>query len=814
MAYMHIGKDFVPPDVIGKVTGRIRYAEDYTREGMVYARLLTSPIPHARVLDIDASEALAMDGVYGILTADEVYPDGEPQSTGLKILTNHPTLVGEPILALAAVDEKTAETAIAAINVIFERLPFVLDPLDSLQEGGPNAFVGGNTFGQQGFTEAKWTADQVASFRAGNAPSEDAPTTGPIPTFVIGDLEAGFAAAEDGYIYEGSFTTAGYPHHSMEPRSAMAYWEDGKLYLHGTSQSLTALANDMAGIIGVAKEDLVFINAATGGGFGQRARAASIPSMAIPAKFSQKLNRPVMMRITREEEFTIGGARQGFQGWIKVGFRPDGVMSACDMFVVSDNGGKGGGADAFSAADCISILYQTEAVRFRGASIATNTAHRGAQRGPGQNQIAPIIAPIMDAAADALGMSRLDIRVVNSAQTGDVGGPQGTPLTSAYMPEALRQAADDFDWEGRQSRRRQRNGSKVTGLGIGQGYHNAGRSGQDGIVMMGADGRLKIHSGVGNLGTYSYAGTSRAAAEALKMPWESCDIITGRTDNHLPITSPQDGSNSIFTNTRTCYGAAMDMVAKMKEIAAADLGGEPADYDISEERVHQIADASVGMTYAEVAQRAMELGGRYTGEAELPEDLHEWTQIAASRLAGTAFMGIYHDPAHSNNPPGFTVTCTEIELDLETGKFEILDMVSIGECGTVVHPQGLKNQLVGGAVWGIGLSALEQHLYDPQNGLPASTGYWQSKVPTYLDTPVRIDTGWVDLPDPENPVGARGIGEPSQGSVSAALTAAISDALDGHIFGAAPITTDMIINHISGTREDAVALAQNNYRGV
>ena len=190
MAYMHIGKDFVPPDVIGKVTGRIRYAEDYTREGMVYARLLTSPIPHARVLDIDASEALAMDGVYGILTADEVYPDGEPQSTGLKILTNHPTLVGEPILALAAVDEKTAETAIAAINVIFERLPFVLDPLDSLQEGGPNAFVGGNTFGQQGFTEAKWTADQVASFRAGNAPSEDAPTTGPIPTFVIGDLEA------------------------------------------------------------------------------------------------------------------------------------------------------------------------------------------------------------------------------------------------------------------------------------------------------------------------------------------------------------------------------------------------------------------------------------------------------------------------------------------------------------------------------------------------------------------------------------------------------------------------------------------------
>ena len=807
MAYMHIGKDFTPPDVPGKVTGRIKYAEDYTREGMVYARLLTSPIPHARVLDIDASAALAMDGVIGILTADDVYPDGEPQSTGLKILTNEPTLVGEPILALAAVDEKTAESAIAQISVTFERLPFVLDPLDSLQPGGADAYNGGNTFVfRQGFAEEKWTADQVASFRAGNEPTAE-----PQQTVEYGDLDAAFG--ESSYVYEGTFTNAGYPHHSMEPRSALAYWEDGKLYLHGGSQSLTAFADGIAGIIGVPKEDLVFVNAATGGGFGQRARAGSIPVYAVPAKLSQKINRPVMMRATREEEFTFGGARQGLTGWIKVGFKPDGVMAACDLWIVSDNGGKGGGADAYSAADCISVLYQADAVRFRGTAIGTNTAHRGAQRGPGQNQIAPIISPILDVAADELGVSRLDIRKINAAMTGDVGGPQRTPFTSAYMPEALEQAATEFDWEGRQSRRRQTNGSKVIGLGIGQGYHNAGRSGMDGIVMMGADGRLKIHNGVGNLGTYSYASTSRAAAEVLQMPWESCDIITGRTDLHLPITSPQDGSNSIFTNTRTCYGAAQDMLTKMKEIAATDLGGDPADYDVSNERVHQIADESVGYSYAEVAQRAIELGGKYTGSAELPEELAEWTQIAVSRLEGTGFMGIFHDPRHEGNPPGFTVTACEIELDKETGKIDILEMISIGEAGTIMHPKGMDNQLVGGAVWGIGLSAYERHLYDPQNGLPASTGYWQSKVPTYLDTPVKIETGWVDLPDPENPVGARGIGEPSMGSVSAALTAAITDALDGHIFGASPITADMIVNHVAGTSEEAVPLAQNNFRG-
>jgi|TARA_B100001245_G_scaffold142234_1_gene106016 CO/xanthine dehydrogenase Mo-binding subunit len=804
---MHIGKDFVPPDVPGKVTGRIKYAEDYTREGMVYARLLTSPIPHGRVLDIDASEALAMDGVYGILTADDVYPDGEPQSTGLKILTNEPTLVGEPILAVAAVDEKTAETAIASIAVTFERLPHVIDPLESLEEGGPDAYNGGNTFVfRQGFVQEKWTADQVASFRAGNEPSAEPPTE-----LAYGDLDASFAEAA--FVYENTFTTAGYPHMSMEPRSAMAYWEDGKLYLHGGSQSLTAFADGIAGIIGVAKEDLVFVNVATGGGFGQRARAGSVPVYGVPAKLSQKINRPVMMRVTREEEFTIGGARQGFQGWIKLGFKQDGTMSAADLWIVSDNGGKGGGGDAFSATNAVSIVYQAEAVRLRGVSIGSNTAHRGAQRGPGENQIAAIVSPILDKAADELGIDRLEIRKINTPQNGDVGGIQRQPFTSAYMPEALEQTAQLFDWEGRQSRRRQRNGSKVTGLGIGQGYHNAGRSGMDGIVMMGADGRLKIHNGVGNLGTYSYASTSRAAAEVLKMPWESCDIVTGRTDLHLPITSPQDGSNSIFTNTRTFWGAAQDMLAKMKEIAANELGGSPDDYDVSNERIHQIADESVGYSFAEVAQRAMELGGKYTGEAELPEDLAEWTQIAVSRLAGSGFMGVYHDPAHSGNPPGFTVTALEIELDTETGKIDIKDIVSVGECGTVMHPQGLKNQLVGGVVWGVGLSVLERHLYDPQNGLPASTGYWQSKVPTYLDTPLKIETGWVDLPDPENPVGARGIGEPTQGSVSAALNAAISDALGGHIFNAAPVTTDMIINHLAGTSEQATPLAQNNFRG-
>lgn len=806
MAYMHIGKDFVPPDVVGKVTGRIKYAEDFSKEGMVYARLMLSPVPHARVLNIDAEEALAMEGVFGILTAEDVYPDGEPMTVQLKTLTNHPTLVGEPILAVAAVDEKTAEDALDRITVTFERLPFAMDPLDSLEEGGPNAHEQGNVFDfRQGFTEVKWTGDQVAAFRAGEEPTAE-PTT----QWAYGDLEEAFA--NSAWVFESTFTTAGYPHQSMEPRSALAYWENGRCFLHAGSQSLGGIAPELAETIGVAQEDFVFINEACGGGFGQKSRAGSVPIFAAPAHLSQKIGRPVMMRISREEETIIGGNRYGFQGWIKVGFNADGRMAALDTYIVGDTGGKGGGADPSSAADMVTVLYQPQATRFRSVGVTTNTSHRGAQRGPGQNQMAPIIHPILDRAAEELGLDRLEMHRMHAIDSEAVHGPGRTPLTSAYVREAVDRSAELFNWQERASRSRQRNGSKVTGIGIGQGYHSAGRSGMDGIVRLTGDGRLMIHSGVGNLGTYSYAAVSRSAAEVLQIPWERCEILWGRTDANLPVASPQDGSNSLFTHSRVNHGAAQDLAAKMREIAAMDLGGEAGDYEIGGERVFRSDDESTGMSFAEVARRGMELGGRYAGY-EYPDELDDFTRLSVDRMAGSGLVGVFHDPDHEGTVPGLTVSMAEIELDTETGKYEIKELVSVADCGTVFHPQGLVNQLQGGAVWGVGLTSYERQVYDPHNGLPASSGYWQSKVPTHLDIQSEMKTDAVNQPDPENPHGGRGVGEPAQGCVSAALASAISDALDGHTFNAAPITSDMIVNHLAGISEDARPLAQNNYRG-
>ena len=784
MSYTYIGKDFTPPDIQGKVTGSAKFAEDYTVDGMVYARLYTSPMPHARVTGIDAAAALAMEGVFGILTADDVPSVDAPNAP---VLTNEPVYVGDPILAVAAVDEKTAENALERIQVTLQPLPFTTDPTQSLAPAGPSARVEGNVFPRE-MQQLNWSQQEVDRFRAGGEPTGAAPTE-----WSYGDLEAGFD--NSAVILEESFVTTGYAHMSMEPRSVLSYWRNGRCHVHGSTQSQSFVVPFLAGMLGIPAKDLVYISEYCGGGFGSK--IAAYPVLALPGHFSKKLGRPVMLRITREEEYYVGSARVGFQGWLKAGFKADGSVAAVDMYIVQDLGARRAGGDASSAGGAVSILYQPDAVRLRDVPVFTNTTPRGAQRGPGQNQIAAIFEPILDKAARELNIDPVDIRRINAPDSSATLNANQGPVTSAYMKEALDLGADLFNWTQRKKRSGQRKGSVVTGIGVGQGYHSAGANGFDGLLRITPDGKIHFHSGVGNLGTYSYASTTRTAAEVLKCNWDNCIVHHGNSDLHLPWSSYQAGSNTTFTHSRANYVAAMDAIEKMREIAATTLGGTAADYEVADERVFATGDASRGLSFAEVATAAIKLGGRYSG-AEYPDDIHEVTQRAVQGVAGTGLIGVAKDNLPKRGTaPGFAVAFAEIELDLETGKHEIVEYLAVAECGTVVHPLGLAGQLRGGAVWGFGMASLERHVYDPQNGLPANVGFYQCKPPTYLDVPSKMQTAAVDIADPDSPMGARGIGEPAMGCATAAVMCALSDALGGHLFNRTPVTPDVILNHVA-----------------
>ncbi len=799
MAYKLIGKDFTPPDLEAKVTGAAKYAEDFRADGMAHIKFYGSPMPHGKVNSIDLSEAEKVPGFLTALVPDDIK---QPGPTGFPILSNEPTWYGAPIVAVAAETEQAAADAVARVRVDMELLPFVVDPLESLKPGSADALTGGNVAGRGiDFQTVKWTAKDFALAGDGELPRGAA-----VSEWAFGDIEDGFGRSK--VIVEESMVHATNSHHAMEPRSAAAYWENGKCHVWGSTQSTAFAQPGLANMIGIAPSDLVFVAEFCGGGFG--GKAAAYPLMALPALVSKKIGgRPCLLRVSRNEEYDNGMARSGFQGHAKFGFAENGQLLAADVYVVQDVGPTSGFWDFNNVGIATTIVFQPESMRFRAVPVLTNTVPKGAQRGPGENQAANMFEPLFDKAARELGIDRVALRVLNAPGDGGadakIGAKQG-PVTSAYLKEALEKGAEEFNWAMRSSQSGMRSGSKVRGYGVASAYHSAGANGFDGLVRITPDGILHVHTGVGNLGTYSYASTSRVAAEVLGYDWDRVVIERGGTLKHIPWNLGQFGSNTNFTMTRTNYVAAMDAVAKLKEVAAATLGGAPDDYEVKDETV---TNGAAAMTFAEAAQAAIEMGGKFAGH-EVPEDINPMTKGAVAGIAGTGLIGVAKDTLPKEGTvPALAAGFVEVDVDVETGKVEILDYVGVSDCGTVIHPKGLAAQTSGGAVMGFGLATTERHVYDPAYGRPNARSLYLAKPHSYLDVPASMGWSAVDQPDPQNPMGMKGIGEPLEGCASAALINAISDALGGHLFNRTPVVTDMIINAANGRPQSHKPLATN-----
>ena len=720
-----LGQNYTPPDLIAKVTGRAKYAEDYRADGMLFTKLLLSPMPHARVRRVDTRAALAMPGVKAILSADDL-----PDLRGAeRALTNEPLYQGEPILAVAAVDEATAAAAIERIDVDLEPLPFVTDPVESLRPGSPNARLDGNVWITPAPAAApaaggppprpkvqvlKWTAQDFANAPEGGLPIGEAPDE-----WAYGELEAGFKSAA--IIVDETFVVQSTGHQPMESRSAMAYWQNGKLFLHGSTQSVARTVDPLAGWLAMDASNIVLVSEYCGGGFGSKGAGAI--SMVIPALLSKKAGAPVMMRISREEEHYIGRARTGMVGRAKAGFRADGRITALDLFIVEDNGSYGPMGDYRSAALAASLIWQPMAMRWRGLAVLTNTPPRSQQRSPGPMQANAIMEPVVTKAAKKLGLDQVAIRRINSPAGKALYGPvrpggQRGHITSAFVKEALDRGAAQFNWDERKARSGKRQGSKVRGVGVAVGPHGAGSVGYDGLMTLRPDGKLYVQSGVGNLGTHSCIDLARVAADALAMPWDKVVVNWGSTAKNIPWSAMSVGSQTTHAMTRANLAGAEDARLKLQQIAATDLGGAPADYRLSGERVHRRDNPSRGLTYAQAATRAITLGGKFDGH-ELPDDIHAMTRKSAAALAGLGLMGVAKDTyPHDGDTYSFVVGFAEVEVDLETGKTRVVDYLAVGDVGTVVNPRSLHGQLLGGINLGIGHALQQKWVYDPHYGVP------------------------------------------------------------------------------------------------
>ena len=877
-----VGQIYSTPDLVAKVTGKARYAEDWRVEGMLFCKLLTSPYPHAKVTKLDTSKALAMPGVKAIITEDDL-PKAAAGATlgegvqataqGERGLTMEPLYQGEPILALAATSEALAAEAIEAIDIQYEPLPFVVDVIESLRPNGPNARAQGNVWMRPAAPPAPARANAPAAGAAAPAagappaagaapaagatpPAGAAPAAGaaaaaggqaaagregrgagrgrgagaaaPAPPqiavfkwtdedfknagegqmplgkatdeWTFGNIEEGFKKAD--LVLDETFVTQSTGHQPLETRTAMAYWQNGKLYLHGSTQStMQTVAAVGRWVFGPqvpaaeAASKTVIISEFTGGGFGSKIPGSIF--MCIPALLSKKANAPVMMRITREEEHFIGRARPGILGRAKIGFRKDGRITALDLYTICDNGPYDAQGDARSAGTTVSLAYQPETMRWRGLTVLTNTPPKTSQRAPGGMQGVGIMEPILAKAAKKLGVDQVALRKIN-APAGKAGFGPALPngrqqnVTSAFVKEALDKGSEMFKWEERKTAyAAKKSGTKKRGIGVAVSPYSGGSIGFDGLFIIKPDGRITVHTGIGNHGTQSVFDVHRVAAEMLDVPWDLLDFVYGNTSKNVPNTCISAGSQTAHAMTRAAHAAANDAIKKLQEIAAKTKGGKPEAYKVAGGKV---SGPGGSMTLAQAAQKAIELKGPYDG-SELPEDIAAFTKNSAKALAGQGLMAVAKDNYPRNGTTqSYVVGFAEVEVDTETGVVAVTDYLAMGDVGTIINPRNLKGQLFGGSMLGLGHAKTQRWAYDQHYGLALARRFHHNRPPTILDAPLAFEGTAVDLPDPETPTGIRGVGEPPVGAAYGAIMNAIADALGtDDAFKRSPVSPDILL---------------------
>jgi CO/xanthine dehydrogenase Mo-binding subunit len=606
-----------------------------------------------------------------------------------------------------------------------------------------------------------------------------------------GDVDAAFAEAD--YILMEPVVHQSLTHHPMEPRSTMAYWENGRPFVYVSTQSAQRTKMGMAGALDVDPEEMTFVAEYCGGGFGSK-----IPGhthMALAPRMSQKIGRPVMHRVTRYEENYIGRARPGFQSWVKMGFRADGKVTAIDLIIVQESGAYGA-SDYNSAANIADLAFTPENMRFRGVSMYTNTPPKAAQRGPGGAQIISMLEPLHDKGMRELGVDRLQGRYLNAPVEGATFGPRDSELTSIYAREALMEGAEAFDWDTKIAMSGQREGSKVYGVGFGLSPFTAGSRGYDGLMVIRPDGRLYVYQGVGNLGTHSIADTVRPGAELLGLNWDQVEVIWGDSSRGMPRSSIQAGSQTTHAHTRANYAAAEDALRKIRLVASRRLGGSPNAYNVDN---GVVSGPGGRMSFAQVAEAAIQMGGELDGST-LPDTISERETVpAAQRLAGEGLMGVATDNyGGSGSIYSWQAGFALIQLDHETGVVDILEYVGWADCGVVIHPRSLYAQELGGSIQGMGMAMTQRWVFDSRYGVPFANRLYTARPPGFHDVPLQMTAGAVGIPDPQTPIGAKGIGEPSVGAGAAALNMAVMDAMGGNCLCRTPLTPDIILAELEG----------------
>lgn len=761
-----IGDNVTRVDAREKVIGSALFADDLQfGPGLLYARIKRSPLPHALIKRIDISRASALPGVKSVVTGADF-----PGLIGLYLRDRYifcrdrVRYVGDPVVGVAAVSEAIAEQALDLIEVEYEPLPGVFDP-----EFGARA-------------EAPLLHPNLGKYEVANFIFPE-PGSNISNHFRIRKGDVAGAWDNCAAIVERTYKIPHIQHVPIEPHVAVARVdESGKVTLWGSSQSPFAQRNLIASALGISQSDVQVIAPYVGGGFGCKA-GVSMEALAVAIAWKLR-GRPIKLRLTREEEFYTAFVRQGVTAHFKMGCDKNGKLLAMENQFYWDGGAYTEYGVNITRASGYSSSgpYDVPNVKTDSYCVYTNHPVGGPMRGFGMPEMHAGLEQCIDELAYAIEMDPVHFRRLNCVKTGSTL-VTGMIMHPTGLSECLEKAAEAIGWGRKEppSAPNKRRGKGITLMWKAPAMPpNAGSSAK---VALNEDGTVTVSVGGQEIGQGSFTIAAQVAAAALGVPVETVKVATPLDTNYSPYEWQTVASRLTWSMGNAVRAAALDARGQILEMVAKAWNEKVDDLDIVD-----------GMVISYKSEEAISLKNIVIYGIPLPND-QGW--VGGPVLGRGNFMPTYVtglDPQTGQGPRAvvhYTVgaQAVELEVDLDTGKIEILRGVAAFDVGKAINPEMVKAQMEGGFVQGLSTALFEG--LKLKDGVLQNPSFVDYRIATSTDVPQNIQAIIVETAQDDGPWGARGIGEHAMVPTIPAIANAIYDAIGVRV-GSPPYSSEKV----------------------
>ncbi len=730
-----IGKRVNRVDAVPKVTGQARYTYDVQLPGMLYARIVSSTVPHARIKSIDTSAAEAYPGVKALHILDRVLSIAQLRDASIEANERYPLVRfhGQPIAAVAATSMRAAKAAAKLVRIEYERFPHVTALAAAMRKDAPVVFAG--------------PTEQPATAGGGGAPpglpqngNMRGPSRGGLGGGPRGDVEQGFAQAD--HIVDREYRTQVQTHTPMETHGLVADWRDDELTLYASTQFALSVRDEAADVFKLPKDKIRVISEYTGGGFGAKFGIGNYGALAI--HLSRKARAPVRLVLDRREEHVSVGNRPSSFQRLKLGAKRDGILTALRV----ESYGTGGVAAGAGVGFCHTAMYPIPNVHTEHYDVFTDAGPCAAFRAPGQVQGIFALEQALDEMAHAIDMDPLALRdKIDTNDNDDARARRVERRVGAARAGWSRRLPPGAD-----------TGPIKRGIGMAQSqwvYIVHGTTTCE--VRIGGDGSVTALTSAQDIGTGVRTVMAQTIAEELGLSAEDIDARIG--DTRYPPGPAAGGSrvtSSITPAARNAaYLAARDIAARV----ATSLDAKPEEIVFQDGRVFARGRPERGMTFAEACRNGNfdEIVHRadrredYDGYRAKLGDLH----ISKQALGGVQF-------AH-------------VVVDTETGVVKVERVVAVHDCGRPINPKLIESQIYGGVIQGVSYALYEERHLDPATGVHLNANIDQYKIVGSREVPA-IEVHVIEQIGRQSSTDARGVAEPANVATAAAIANAFYNA--------------------------------------